>query len=360
MPYSNIDKPNKYFNTIAYAGAGGTQSVTGTGFQPDFVWIKNRSITADHMIYDAVRGTGSSKALTPDNTDAEGLGTNVGLPSQYGYLSAFGSDGFTVVAGSVGGNFVNSSGNNFVSWNWLGANTTVSNTSGTISSTVSANTTSGFSIVSYTGNGSNSTVGHGLGVAPAFIIFKNRSSTTGWACYNKNIGASKYLALNETIEAQTATGVSNSTDPTSSVFSIGTADRVNTNGNNYIAYCFAEIKGFSKFSSFVGNGSTNGAFVYTGFKPAFVMIKSSSTGGAGYNWGMWDNKRDGYNVNNNDLRANLGNAESTDDSIDLLSNGFKIRTDSGGFGGGSGITYIYMAFAENPFVSSKSIPTTAR
>jgi hypothetical protein len=351
----SIDKPSKYFNTVLYTGNGSNNySVTGNDFSADFIWIKCRSASlTNHHLTDIVRGFGTGSTNTPTlNSDA--------TSAEY-QRNIFSSTGVTSTGFSLNNySDTNTNGATYSAWCWEANGTGVSNTAGSISSTVSANTTSGFSIVSYTGNGSNSTVGHGLGVAPKFIIFKNRSSTTGWACYNKNIGASKYLALNETIEAQTATGVSNSTDPTSSVFSIGTADRVNTNGNNYIAYCFAEVKGFSKFSSFVGNGSTDGAFVYTGFKPAFVMIKASSVGGTGYNWGVWDNKRLGYNADNNDLRINLTNAEATDDSIDLLSNGFKIRTDSGGFGGGSGTTYIYMCFAESPFVSSKSIPTTAR
>jgi len=199
--------------------------------------------------------------------------------------------------------------------------------------------------------------GHGLGVAPKFIIFKNRSSATGWACYNVNIGASKYLALNETIEAQTATGVSNSTDPTSSVFSIGTADRVNTNGNTYIAYCFADVKGYSKMGSYTGNGSTDGAFVYTGFKPAYVMSKGSSLASS---WNIQTNQLQTYNDGSMPYyKANTTDAELSATNMDFLSNGFKLRTTDNDWNG-SGQTYIYMAFAENPFVSSTFIPTTAR
>ena len=344
MAYSNIDKPSKYFNTVTWTGTGSAMSITGVGFQPDWVWYKGRSFAYNHGLFDAVRGT--SNFIKSNSTDAE---------TSLSGVSAFNSDGFSLGtdAGGVGG-----SGDTFVAWNWLGANTTVSNTQGSITSTVSANTTSGFSIVSYTGTGANATVGHGLGVAPKFIIFKNRSSATGWACYNVNIGASKYLALNETIEAQTATGVSNSTDPTSSVFSIGTADRVNTNGNTYIAYCFAEIKGFSKFGSYTGNGSADGSFVYTGFTPAFIIVKNTTT--AGNSWAMFDNKRLGYNVSNLALFPSDSSSETSGTSyIDILSNGFKMRSTND-FNNKSGDTYIYMCFASNPFVSSKGICTTAR
>ena len=361
MAYSNIDKPNKYFNTIAYAGAGGTQSVTGTGFQPDFVWIKNRSITADHMLYDAVRGTGASKAITSDNIDQEGLGTNVGSPTQYGYLSAFGSDGFTVVAGSSNGNFVNTSGNNFVSWNWLGANTTVSNTSGTRTSTVSANTTSGFSIVSYTGNSTaGATIGHGLGVKPSMIIVKQRSGDVAEpVVYHTSTGATKFFKLNATNAVATNSTLWNNTEPTSTLFTVGTAAVTNASFP-MIAYCFAEVKGFSKAFSYTGNGSTDGTFVYCGFRPAWILIKKSD--GAVQNWVMHDSKRSTFNLSQNKLFANLSDAEGTDATyynLDILSNGFKLRSSNSDVNS-SGGAYIGIAFAENPVTSSKGIPCTAR
>jgi hypothetical protein len=374
MAYSTIDKPSKYFNTVTYAGAGGTQSVSGLSFTPDLVWIKNRSITADHMLYDVVRGTGSSKALTSDNTDAEGLGTNVGLPSQYGYLSAFNSDGFTVVAGSSNGNFVNTSGNNFVSWNWDANGAGVSNTSGTISSTVSANTTSGFSIVTYTGNATISTVGHGLGVAPKMLITKNRDQGSGgwnWKVYHASLGNTKDLTLNATTQAlspsdygQSVSPFWNDTTPTSTVFTIGADGVINASGNKFIAYCFAEVKGFSKAFSYTGNGSTDGSYVYCGFRPAFVMIKRTDTVSE---WSLFDNKRSSSSGSNlvdyvltpNESSAEVAGSSSSSRQIDLLSNGFKFRTTSGGINA-SGGTYIGIAFAEQPFVSSKSIPCTAR
>jgi hypothetical protein len=348
MPYTTINKSSSYFNTKLYTGTGATNSVTGVGFKPDFVWIKERSEARDNVLFDAVRGAGN--LLISNSTASEETGVS-------SMLSSFNTDGFTV----AGSSYTNANTQTYVAWNWLASNTTaVTNTAGTITSTVSANTTSGFSIVSYTGTGANATVGHGLGVVPKMVIVKNRNTTNGWEVYHASLGATKVILLNSTEAEQTSSSSWNNTAPTSTVFSVGTGAGVNGNTNAMIAYCFAEVKGFSKFGSFTGNGSTNGTFIYTGFKPSFVMFKSSSTGGAGYNWGMWDNKRLGYNVDNNDLRANLTNAEGTDNSLDLLSNGFKIRTDSGGFGGGSGVTYIYMAFAENPFVTSGGIPVTAR
>jgi hypothetical protein len=343
MPYATIDKPNLHFTAYLRNGVyavSGTTNFT-TDFQPDLSIMKVRSTTGANDWTDAVRG--ANKQIKSNTTGAE---------QSVSAVTAFLSNGFTITNENDWG-----SGDTVVHWLFKANGAGSSNTAGSISSTVSANTTSGFSIVSYTGNGSNSTVGHGLGVAPAFIIFKNRSSGTGWACYNKNIGASKYLALNETIEAQTATGVSNSTDPTSSVFSIGTADRVNTNGNNYIAYCFAEVKGFSKAFSYTGNGSTDGSFIYCGFLPSFVLLKRTDS--AGFNWVIHDNKRDINNPDSAYLHPNTSGSESTDRDIDLLSNGFKMRNSNTTWNA-SGGTYIGIAFAENPFVSSKGIPTTAR
>jgi hypothetical protein len=369
MAYTVVDKGSKYFNTVTYAGAGGTQAVSGLDFTPDFVWIKNRSITADHMLYDVVRGTGSSKALTSDDVDPEGLGTNVGLPSQYGYLSAFNSDGFTVVAGSSNGNFVNTSGNNFVSWNWDANGAGVSNTAGTITSTVSANTTAGFSIVTYTGNSSSSaTVGHGLGVAPSMILNKCRTGANAaqrFFIYHKGLSANNMISFNGNAQAGTGTYSSGilSTSPTSTTFGFtagsGGVINVNESSSTYVSYCFAEVKGFSKFGSYTGNGSTDGTFLYTGFSPAFIMFKNITT--SNRHWYMMDNKRNTYNVANIVLTANFANDESwwgTGNNIDFLSNGIKIRSNSDI--NNSGDTFIYMAFASNPFVSSKGIPTTAR
>jgi hypothetical protein len=342
MPYTTINKGSSYFNTKLYTGTGATQSITGVGFKPDWVWIKIRNQTFDHTLVDAVRGV--QKDLESNTTAAENTRSTV---------TVFGSDGFTVGTDSQ----VNSNTNTFVSWNWLGANTTVSNTSGTITSTVSANTTAGFSIVSYTGTGANATVGHGLGVAPRMIILKSRTDgAADWRVYHASVGNTGYLELNTAGATTTSSTTWQNTTPTSSVFSIGTSGTVNLNTGNFIAYCFAEIRGYSKFASYTGNGSANGTFVYTGFKPAFVMVKST---GAGANWLMQNNKTLGYNASNSELYANLTNAEITADRADLLSNGFKARINSGE-NNSSGVTYIYMAFAENPFVTSTQIPVTAR
>lgn len=370
MAFATINKGASYFNTVTYAGAGGTQAVTGTGFKPDLVWIKNRSITADHMLYDVVRGTGATKPLTSDNTDPEGLGTNVGSPSQYGYLSAFGSDGFTVVAGSSNGNFVNTSGNNFVSWNWLAANSTTSNTSGTISSVVSVNTTSGFSIVSWTGDGSSSsTVGHGLGVKPGMIILKSRSfaaTSYAWMVYQGSgaMNNNQNSVLNSTLAADgtsvTTQGQIYPPSVTSSVFGFaggsGGVAAVNGSSATNIAYCFSAIKGFSKFGYYTGNGSTDGTFVYTGFKPAWLMVKRTDTADG---WTIVDNKRNTYNLVTQRLKAEAADAESALDLIDFTSNGFKNRNSYVSWNA-SGGTYIYMAFAENPFVLTDGTPVTAR
>ena len=347
MAFATIDKPSKYFDTKLYTGNGSTQSITGLSFKPDFTWLKHRNnATAySHQLYDAVRG--ATNYLVSNTTAQE----NDGGSSCATCLTSFNSDGFSL--GSNAG--INTSGVNHVSWNWLGANTTASNTSGTITSTVSANTTSGFSIVSYTGTGANATVGHGLGVAPKMIFFKRRNTTANWNVYNSTIGATNKLNLNLT-DASSASGDFNNTEPTSSVFSVATAGEVNASSSTYIAYCFAEVKGFSKFGSYTGNGNADGTFVYTGFKPAYVLIKRTD---AAFGWFIFDIKRDTYNVASNYLLPYTTDAEASLTTLDILSNGFKIR-QSQSYINASGGTYIYMAFAENPFVSSKGLPTTAR
>ena len=344
MAYTTINKGSSYFNSVLYTGNGvGGTNITGVGFQPDLVWIKRRSATEFHVWNDAVRGV--PKNIYSNSTNAEDSGS---------LMSAIISDGFTVQTdGSV-----NFNGSTYVAWNWLANNTSGStNTSGSITSTVAANTTAGFSIVKYTGTGANATVGHGLGVAPSMIIVKRRDSTANWFVYHASIGNNGYVMLNLTdAKDQPNSTVWNNTSPTSSLFSLGTSSGPNASGGTYIAYCFAEVKGFSKFGSYTGNGSTDGTFVYTGFKPAFVLLKSSS---AAYNWHMFDSKRNTYNVVTADLLPNASNAEDNGNNvIDFLSNGFKLRIASAGWNDAN--TYIYMAFAENPFVSSTLIPTTAR
>ena len=346
MSYTNgLDKPSDYFNTKLYTGNGTSQSITGVNFKPDFTWIKERSSTSSHLLEDSVRG--ATKTLFSNLTDAEGTNTNA--------LTSFDSDGFST--GNSG--ITNQSSQTYVSWNWLASNTTASNTDGSITSTVSANTTSGFSIVSWTGTGANATVGHGLGVAPKMIIIRRRTgSTTNWIVYHESIGNNNELFLNLT-NASTSSTRFQSTSPTSSVFSVSSNSAVNENTQSIIAYCFAEKKGFSKFGSYTGNGSaTDGTFVYTGFKPAFVMIKRTNSTES---WYIHDNKRDTFNPSDTHLLANSSNAELSISSlaIDLLSNGIKMRSTDTGYNA-SGSTYIYMCFAENPFTTSTGIPTTAR
>ena len=345
MAYSTIDKPSSYFDTKLYTGTGSTQSITGVGFKPDWVWIKVRSSAFAHGLYDAVRGV--TNKLSSNSTDAEVSSSG---------LTAFNTDGFTL--GSDAG--ANQNTGTFVSWNWLGANSTTTNTAGTISSTVSANTTSGFSIVSYTGNGTaGATIGHGLGVAPKMVIVKRRDGAVNWIVYHSGIGATKYLELNttEVAQLQSSFNMFNSTAPSSSLITLGNLSNTNGNTNTYIAYCFAEIKGFSKAFSYTGNGSTDGTFTYCGFSPAFLLIKRTDTTGE---WEIFDNKRDTYNARIGLLEANNSASETVSSTvaIDFLSNGFKQRNTRIPTNA-SGGTYIGIAFASNPFVSSKGIPTCA-
>ena len=344
MAYTTIKKPSDYFNTKLYTGSNSTQSVTGVGFQPDLVWIKNRTLTPDHILNDAVRTAG--KQINSNTASAELDRT---------YFQSFNSDGF-----SLDGNVsdYNQSGSNYASWNWLANGAGSANTDGSISSTVSANTTSGFSIVSYTGTGANATVGHGLGSTADVLIVKSRDGAHNWQVLHKSLATNsgtKNLELNSTSAVLTDSTTWNNTAPTSSVFSVGATNPTNQSGQNLIAYCFAEKKGFSKFGSYVGNGNADGTFVYTGFKPAFVMSKRTDS--AGNSWRMFDNKREGYNGSMGIIHANLSNVESIASTIDFLSNGFKIRattTDQNA----SGATYIYMTFAEEPLVGDN--PATAR
>ena len=344
MAYTTIKKPTDYFNTLDYNGNGSNRSIIDVGFQPDWVWLKRRDQASFHYIFDSIRGV--QKKISSNSTAAE---TTVSTS-----LTSFDSDGFGL--GTEGD--VNESGGTYVSWNWLASNTTASNTDGSITSTVSANTTSGFSIVSYTSTGSNATVGHGLGEAPAMIIFKRRSGDTeNWVVYHKSLGATKHLKLNLTDAENTSSERFNNTEPTSSVFSLGISGDVNGGTSPFIAYCFAEKKGFSKFGSYTGNGNADGTFVYTGFKPAFTMIKRTDTTS---DWNIMDNKRAvSFNPNTKELYANSSQAEATGGQTirDFLSNGFKLRGTSGGTNA-SGGTYIYMAFAEEPLVGDN--PATAR
>ena len=338
---NSATQANDYFNTVTWTGTGSAISISGVGFQPDFVWGKNRAETWNHYLFDSVRGT--NKLLQSNLTNAET--TN----DVWGYVSSFNSDGFSLSAGSSGINQVNDINDPYVAWNWkTNGGTIATNTAGTITSSVSANTDAGFSVVGYTGTDSaTETIGHGLGAVPAMLIIKSRDSALNWAVYHKGSDATApedYLLRLNTNDARVdVTSAWNDTAPTSSVFTVGTSSLVN-NTDNFIAYCFAEIEGYSRFSSFIGNGSTDGTFVYTGFRPAWVMMKNTVT--AGNSWVIQDAVRSTYNVVNAYLLANDSGAEGTGVPLDILSNGFKMKSASQN---DSGANFIYMAFAENPF-----------
>ena len=344
MAYTTINKSTDYFNTILYTGTGNTgQGQTGVGFQPDMTWIKCRSHAQSHMVQDAVRG--ATKQIFPNTNGAETSWTNG--------LTSFDSDGFTVAGSDEGG----ASSKTYVAWNWKANGAGSANTDGSINTTsTSVNTTAGFSISKYTGTGSNATVGHGLGKVPKVIIFKKLNSADNWFNYHEPLGNTKRLLLSTNDAEATSAGYFNSTTPTSSVFSLGTNGGNNQSGDDYVAYCWSEIYGFSKFGSYLGNGNADGSFIYTGFKPAMVIIKLYSTGSE--NWRIFDNKRIGYNPNNYKLYPSLNNTEGTSDLIDLYSNGFKPRSTSVEFNG-SGNGYIYMAFGQS-LVGSNNVPCTAR
>jgi len=345
MAYTDIDKPSDYFNTVLYTGNGSTQSISSVGFQPDWVWIKDRDTTDQHFVFDVVRGVYNE--LNTNATQEEQTKTDT--------LTSFDTDGYTLSNRAA----VNRLNDNFVSWNWLGANASSSNTDGSITSSVSANTDAGFSIVSYTGNGTLSTVGHGLSASPSFYVIKDRDNGTyDWFAYHKSLGATKYLRLSGTDASTTSSTLWNDTEPTSSVFTIGGSFLGgNTSGNTYIAYCFAEKKGYSKIGSYTGNGSSDGSYIHLGFKPALIISKRTDSTG---NWNIQDNKRDGFNESDaHNLVANDSRAEETFQDYDFLSSGFKCRTSESGINA-SGGTYIYMAFAEQPLVGTNNIPCTAR
>jgi len=336
LPASTIKNGAAYMAATLYTGNGSTQSITntvnGVNFQPDMVWAKNRSNVENHQIFDSVRGV--NNALYPNLTNA--AGTDPGV-------TAFNSNGF-----SLGGTN-NTNAQTYVAWQWKAGGTSSSNTNGSITSTVSVGATQGFSVVTYTGTGANATVGHGLGVAPSMVIVKSRTNgTTSWAVYHSNLtSASYYLFLDSTSAQSSNATVWNSTAPTSTVFSIGTATPVNQSSNTFVAYCFSAVAGYSAFGSYTGNGSTDGPFVFTGFRPRWIMVKNYSSAGNG--WAIRDTSRDPYNVANATLTANSSSAEATAlYNIDILSNGFKIR-DTGTDSNGNGTTYIYACFAENPF-----------
>ena len=330
MAYTTIDDPSAYFQTALYTGDGNAQTITNDGnsdLQPDFVWIAMRSHADNKIWYDSVRGV--TKRLVSNLNSPEATVSDM--------VTAFNSDGFSVGTNSN----VTGDTKTFVGWNWK--------------ETADA----GFDIVAYTGNGSNRTISHSLSAVPKMMIIKNLSATSGdrdWAVYHQALGNGSFCLLNSVAAKDDSDGFFNATTPTSSVFSLGDNTRVNANTDTFIAYLFAEKQGYSKFGSYTGNSNANGAFIYTGFKPAFFMAKAS---GRAENWYIFDNKRSGHNPENEQSFADVTTAEETTDYIDILSNGIKFRYNSVGLNG-SGENYIYMAFAESPFVTSTGVPATAR
>ena len=352
-------QPTDYFGTLLYSGNSSTQALTGLGFEPDLIWIKNRDGgggSHDHYWFDQVRGT--TKHLRSNTTNAEGTASGV---------TSFDSDGFTL--GSSDG--MNESSRTFVAWNWKASGTSgSSNSNGSITTTVSADTTRGFSIVKWVCDNQNpSTLGHGLGAVPSVILMKEMTGSSGWVIGGFGLDWGGYLSL-QTTNALSNNGNNTTGDgrmfyqggnaPTSTIWYTNSGAIASQNGATMIAYCFAEKKGFSKFGSYLGNGSASGSFVYCGFKPAMVLFKQSSA--SGEKWYIYDNKRNTHNVTNSVLFPNAADAESpttTGAPIDILSNGFKLRgTDAAGNGDGS--TYVFMAFAEHPIVSSNGVPVTAK
>jgi len=335
LPDSTIVKGNTVMDATLYTGNLTGQSITNAAaFKPDLVWIKSRSAATDNKLTDSVRG--ATLALVSNSSAAE--------TTDLTGLTAFNSNGFTLGASTT----YNNTGATYVGWQWqAGQSSGSSNTSGTITSTVSVNTTAGFSVVTFTANGvTGATVGHGLGVAPKFMIVRARNTAQGiWPVYHASIGNTGYLALNTTAATTTNIGMWNNTSPTSTVFTIGDPGFLWGSGFTYVAYCWSEIAGFSRFGSYTGNGSTDGPFVYTGFRPKFIMYKRTD---ATQSWILMDTSRSPYNVADKFLGANFADSEYTGTILDMLSNGFKVR-EAGTQTNANGGTYIYMAFAENPF-----------
>jgi hypothetical protein len=353
-----INKPNQHFDVLTWTGTGGgsgaTRTITGLNFQPDFIWEKARSSGSGHQLLDSVRGVGQNKVLASNSTGDEPEAPNT--ESLYGWLSAINSDGFTLTNGTSTFDNWNKSADTYVGWTWKAGGAAVANTSGTITSQVSANPTAGFSVVTYTGNGSSSaTVGHGLGVAPGMIIVKSRSATTSWLIRHSSLTAGYQLRFTTDAQEQVSSATTDGGlgSGTSSVINFiagsSNVNNVNASGGTFVAYCFAPIAGYSAFGSYTGNGSTDGPFIYTGFRPRFVMIKASSI--SSEHWYIVDATRSPYNAAILYLSPDDSDAETSPGAaqfFDFLSNGFKLRV-SGSYSNSSGATYIYMAFAENPF-----------
>ena len=371
---AEIIKPQRHFDTLIWDG-NSTQdrNITGLEFKPDFVWIKSRShatygggLSYHHLIWDVLRGVGSNtigassrKELTVNQSYEEGRGAN--YTDYYGHVNSFNEDGFQLdfVSGQPPF-YVNQTSRTYVAWCWKAGGAGVSNSDGSITSTVSANTKAGFSIVTYTGSGSNATIGHGLDEAPQVLFVKTRTSADHWAIYHHSVGNTKILYLNLSNSPATSSNYWNDTTPTSTVFSIGSDNKTGKSGDNYVAYCWHEVPGYSKFGSYTGNGSADGPFIHLGFRPAwFLQKKTSGTG----NWYLFDSKRSGFNVDNDMLVPNETDAEYDGDTyprLDFLSDGIKWRDAGSSVHNASGATYVYMAFAERPSGTIFGLDANAR
>jgi len=366
MAYTTIDDPSAHFQIKLYSGnSTNNTAITNDGnsdLQPDWIWAKSRTNTHYHDLRDSTRGV--TKRLVSNEADTEST-------KDQSYVS-FDSDGFTLGDDTDSGgsalNTINTSSNNYVAWQWkANGGTTSSNSSGSITSTVQANTTAGFSIVTYTGNGSQgATIGHGLGATPNVVLVKGRSIGDSWTMLHTGIASdfqTDMLKLDEDVAVTDSNVFWNDTAPTSSVFTVdgaGGETKVNANTYTYVAYCFTEIQGYSKFGSYTGNGNADGPFVYTGFKPAWIMLKRTDSAN---NWHINDSVRD---IDNPVIEYLYADTTAGDDNLsgggglDFLSNGFKIRSTTAAVVNADGGTYIYIAFAKHPFVSSEGVPVTAR
>jgi len=350
MAYTTIDDPSAYFQTAIYSGSNSLQAITNDGnsdLKPDWLWIKQRNGTENHMLVDSTRGV--SKYLLSDSTIAEQTVTS--------RVETLDTDGFTLNGAS---NPVNALGGTYVGWQWKangGTTTSFSESGSNPGGTRQTSSESGFSIISYTGTGSAGTIAHGLPSTPELIIFKRRNSTSDWDVYHKSIGNGKRMELHNEAQASTDTTFMNNTLPTSTNITVGTSSNTNADGATYICYAFSPVQGYSRMGTYVGNTSTDGYFNYCGFRPAWVLIKCYT--GANDSWIIIDTKRNVANSMNARLFPDLANAESTSqDIIDCLSNGFKLRTADTAYNGSR--DYLWVAFSENPFVTSTGIPTTAR
>ena len=354
MAYSTISKPSLHMNTKLYAGTGASHAITGVGFQPDFTWLKSRSYADNHTMFDAVRGV--TKRIFCNLTQAEA--------TEAQSLKTFDSNGFTLGTDTLANG---GSGKTYASWNWKANGAGSSNSDGSTTSTVSANTTAGFSIIKFAGTGGNHTIGHGLGAAPEMLWFKNMSQASNWIVYHKDLQSpnGKQMYLNTTNAQANDTSYLQNTAPGASIISLGANADSNGNGNNIVCYAFRSIKAYSKVGFYYGNGNTDGNFVYTGFKPKFVIIKVGyASAGSDFtnHWFIFDNELNGYNESNEYLKTDADEALSSGTNrINFLSNGFKCRTTNDSVNSASGV-YMYYAVADEPLVANvgASIPTTAR